>query len=260
VKGLNGAGRHSMSKPAPVFILCGGLGTRLRKIESRPKAIIPIAGLPFLTYSLRLLRRQGFRRFHLLVGVGAEAVVSTFTGSEFSYSREEEPLGTGGALGLARDLAARNNLILNGDSYAELLYSDLLSAHRARGREGTHGLTLFALPMDECADYGAVEVDPEGRVTAFREKGVRGFGLINAGVYAAGGGFFRDLPAGSYSLEKDVLPELAARGRLWARSGRFFFRDIGTPERLALAQKEFRWIRARFAEDVGDGRPATGGG
>jgi len=258
--------RPARSRPphprsVPVFILCGGLGTRLRQVESRPKAIIPIAGLPFLSYALRLLRLQGFRKIHLLLGVGAEQVRAVFPDPKLTCHREQTPLGTGGALAAVRREAAEWNLILNGDSYAEAIYPELLAAHAGRGPAASDGLTLLALQQDECADYGALEIAPDGAVTSFLEKGTRGPGWINAGVYAAGGGFFRDLPDGASSLEQDVLPELARRGRLWAKRGRFFFRDIGTPARLREAQREFRWIRNRMTEEEAvewGGKPAGG--
>jgi D-glycero-alpha-D-manno-heptose 1-phosphate guanylyltransferase len=252
--------RVARPRSVPVFVLCGGQGSRLRAVEQRPKAVIPVAELPFLGYSLRLLWLQGFRRTILLLGQGADAVRTTFQGPGIDYSLEEEPLGTGGALGRARSRAARVNLILNGDSYAEAIYADLLQTHAGQGAAAYHGVVLLTLRMDDCADYGGLEIDPDGRVTAFREKGVGGAGWINAGVYAAGRGFFRDLPGGSYSLERDVLPRLARTGRLWAVRQRFFFRDIGTPERLEAAQREFRWIRNRMGPSERLGWTVAAGG
>jgi NDP-sugar pyrophosphorylase family protein len=253
----------------PVFVLCGGSGTRLLPVETRPKAVCDVAGRPFLFYTLRLLRLQGFRRFVLLLGVGAEQVRAVFSGPKFSggdhfgdglsgpefeYSEESEPLGTGGALGLARERSAGVNLVVNGDSYAEVLYQELLRVHFDGSADPDTTLTLLALSMDSCAGYGSLEINPEGTVTAFREKENSGPGWINAGVYAVGGGVFRDLPPGKSSLEVDLLPALARAGRLRAQRRRFFFRDIGTPERLALAREEFQWIRNRMAaEEAGPG-------
>jgi D-glycero-alpha-D-manno-heptose 1-phosphate guanylyltransferase len=253
--------RNPRPRSVPVFILCGGQGTRLRGVDARPKAVIPVAGIPFLTYTLRLLWLQGFREAHLLLGHGADEVRAAFAGKGIAYSMEAEPLGTGGALGLARDRAARFNLILNADSYAEAIYSDLLEAQAKLGGAAARGVTLLALPVDERTDYGGLEIDSDGRVTAFLEKGAAGSGWINAGVYVAGRAFVRELPASVTSLERDVLPRLARSGRLWALKRRFFFRDIGTPDRLEAAQAEFVWIRDRMgpAERLGWGATAPGG-
>jgi D-glycero-alpha-D-manno-heptose 1-phosphate guanylyltransferase len=239
----------------PAFVLCGGLGTRLRGHEERPKAVIDVAGRPFLTYALRLLRLQGFRRVVLLLGHGAGQVRSVFSGAGITHRTEASPLGTGGALGAARELAARVNLVLNGDSYAEAVYPDLLREHARHGAQAGGAITLLAVWIDEASDYGGLELDDEGRVLGFVEKGRQGPGWINAGVYAAGGRFLRGLPPGASSLERDHLPGLAARGLVRALPARCFFRDIGTPARLAAARQEFRTIGARIdAEKVGKGR------
>lgn len=239
-------GRLPRPRSVPAFVLAGGLGTRLRAADRRPKAIVPVAGVPFLSYSLRLLRRQGYRRIILCLGAGAEQVQRAFSADDLIPSVEPEPLGTGGALALAAARARRFNLILNGDSYSEVLYEDLLKEHLRHGHAAAHALTLLAVHLDDTSSYGRLEIDDDGRVAAFREKAAGGEGWINAGVYAAGGSWLRSLPAGRYSLEQDVLPGLAADGLLRARAGRFFFRDIGTPERLRAAQEEFRWIRNRM--------------
>ena len=237
-----------LPRPASVgvFILAGGLGTRLRGVDPRPKAVIPVAGVPFLGYTLRLLRLQGFRKIVLCLGVGAEEVKRTFPSIPLIFSEEHEALGTGGALALAAQHAARFNLILNGDSYAEVIYEDLLAEHLRHEAAMDRAMTVLSVRQEVCADYGRLEIDDAGRVTAFVEKGATGAGWINAGVYAAGGSWLRQLPAGRHSLERVTLPALAAEGRLFARTGRFFFRDIGTPDRLRQAQEEFRWIRNRM--------------
>jgi D-glycero-alpha-D-manno-heptose 1-phosphate guanylyltransferase len=246
--------RVARPRSVPAFVLCGGLGTRLRGHEERPKAVIDVAGRPFLTYALRLLRLQGFRRVVLLLGHGADAVSRTFADPAIEYRVEPVPQGTGGALGAARDRFARLNLVLNGDSYAQAIYPDLLRAHTLHGAQAGGAVTVLAVRVDEAADYGGLDLDGEGRVTGFLEKGRGGPGWINAGVYAAGGRFLRGLPVGPSSLERDHLPALAARGLLRALPGQFFFRDIGTPERLAAARKEFQGIAARIDAETGRGK------
>ncbi len=240
-------------RSVPVFVLCGGLGSRLADVETRPKAILPVAGLPFLHYVIGLLGRQGFRRYVLCLGHGAEHVQREFSGPEFLYSVEKEPMGTGGALALANRYAARVNLVVNGDSYAEAPYPDLLAAHTKHGRAASRCATILAVHMDDCSDYGGLSLDGEGRVTGFLEKGVSGPGWINAGAYVLGGRLLKGLPGRNCSLETDILPDLAREGRARAVAGRFFFRDIGTPERLALAQEEFGPIRSRMAKEEAAG-------
>ncbi len=63
----------------PVFVLCGGLGTRLREeTELRPKPMVPIGGRPILWHIMRSYAAHGFRRFVLCLGYKAEVVKSYF--------------------------------------------------------------------------------------------------------------------------------------------------------------------------------------
>lgn len=246
--------RTPRPRSVPVFVLCGGLGTRLSGVEARPKAVLPVAGLPFLRYMVGLLGAQGFQRYVLCLGHGADLVQAEFPGPEFLYSMEKEPMGTGGALAMAKRYAARVNLVVNGDSYAGASYPDLLAAHTLHGRLASRSATILAVHMDDCSDYGGLSLDGDGRVTGFREKGVAGPGWINAGAYVLGGRLMKDLPERNSSLETETLPELADSGRVRSVAGRFFFRDIGTPGRLELAREEFRAIRDRMADGNAAGR------
>ena len=67
------------SKDIPVFVLCGGLGTRFREqTEFRPKPMIEIGNRPILWHILRSYARHGFKRFVLCLGYKAEAVKEYF--------------------------------------------------------------------------------------------------------------------------------------------------------------------------------------
>lgn len=243
-----------------VFLLCGGLGTRLRSVTAIPKAILPLRGVPFVGYTLRLLRLQGFRRLHLCLGFGAEEVLDgvrdLWGDDELTVTREDAPLGTGGALGQARGHARAFNLVLNADSYLEVYFPLLLGA--VPGGPTPPGATMFAVWEDDRRDYGGLELDREGRVTGFLEKGASGPGWINAGVYWMEKGLLDRIPDGASSLERDLLAPLAREGGLRAVRTRAFFRDVGTPERLRLAKREFLMLERRCqVPGFGVGRSAS---
>ena len=63
-------------KDTPVAILAGGRGTRLAPVADLPKALVPVAGRPFIMYPLAALHFQGFRRIFLLTGYGAAQIES----------------------------------------------------------------------------------------------------------------------------------------------------------------------------------------
>src|SRR5438067_10455249 len=191
------------------FVLCGGHGTRLRPVLSdRPKSMALISGTPFLQLLLDRLRSQGVSDVILGTGHMAEKIEGYFgSGNKFAmrirYSREHEPLGTGGALKLAEPLISDPVLVLNGDSYVEWSLVPMLELFTGKDAH----LVMVVQAVADVARYGCVLLDQERRVTQFVEKGIRaGPGLINAGVHLVGKQIVRDLPAGTaISLERDGI-------------------------------------------------------
>ena len=227
------------SSAVRALVLCGGQGTRLRPVlADRPKSMALIAGRPFLQLLIERLRCQGVD--HVILGTGymAEKIESYFgTGNKLAmrirYSKEHEPLGTGGALKLAESLISDPVLVLNGDSYVEWSLVPMLELFRARDA----AMVIVLQAVADITRYGSVTLDHDGRITAFVEKGAyEGPGLINAGVYLLRKQIVRDLPAGTaISLERDVFPRLLDRG-VYGLVCTGLFIDIGIPEELKRAQ------------------------
>ena len=221
------------------FVLCGGPGTRLRPVlADRPKSMALISGTPFLQLLLDRLRSQGVGDVILGTGYMAEKIERYFgCGNKFAvrirYSREHEPLGTGGALKLAEPLISDPVLVLNGDSYVEWSLVPMLELFTAKDAV----LVVVVQAVADVTRYGSVALDHDGRITQFLEKGIRaGPGLINAGVYLVQKQIVRDLPAGgAISLESDVFPRLLDRG-VYGLVCTGLFIDIGIPDDLKRAQ------------------------
>lgn len=217
-----------------VVILCGGLGTRLGNLPpDRPKPMADIGGKPFLEHLVDQAEGAGFRRFILCVGYRAESVIEHFSARQdvaIEFSREEAPLGTGGALKLAEPLCrGKTFLLMNGDSYCPIDLQGFLAFHGCRPGVAT----IAAVEAGDRQDGGVVEISPAGRVVRFAEKAVpEGKAWLNAGIYALDRRVFGFIPAGRIqSLEKDAFPRLLAAG-VFAFPARAPLYDIGTPERL----------------------------
>ncbi len=231
----------------PALILVGGLGTRLRSVLSdRPKALAPVGGRPFLAFLFDQLQTAGVRRAVLCTGYRAHQVEETF-GPRYgdlalAYSREETPLGTGGALRLALPLLeGETALVLNGDSYVDCPLGEFHAWHRDHGFPGSLLLTW----VEDAARFGTVEADGAGRIQAFREKqGLHQPGWINAGVYLLARRLLEALPADRpVSLEREGFPAWLAGG-LGGYARRAAFLDVGTPESLARAEAFLAGVRA----------------
>jgi NDP-sugar pyrophosphorylase family protein len=117
----------------PVALLAGGLATRLRPITSTiPKALVEVAGRPFIDHQLALLRRNGIRRVVLCLGyLGEQVAAHVGDGSamdmrvEYSYDGDRL-LGTGGALRRAAPLLGELFWVMYGDSYLDIDYHAVL--------------------------------------------------------------------------------------------------------------------------------------
>jgi D-glycero-D-manno-heptose 1,7-bisphosphate phosphatase len=216
-------------------ILAGGLGTRLGPATRHtPKPLIEVAGLPFLDHVLWNVARHGIRRVLLLTGHLAPAFEARYGDGRahsvrIQYAVEPEPAGTGGALALAASHLDGRFLLLNGDTLFDLNYLALA----ARLDDGALG-SVALRRVDDVSRYGAARLRG-GRVEAFAEKAESGRGAINGGVYVMRREAVERLPAGPSSLERDLLPGLAAEGRLAGAVYDGFFVDIGVPEALAVA-------------------------
>ena len=127
----------------PVAILAGGLATRLRPITKViPKALIEVAGKPFIAHQLEYLRHQGISSVVLCVGYLGEMIQEVVgDGSNWNmqvtYSLDGPVLlGTGGALKQALPILGEQFFILYGDSYLPINFAAVQDAFINSGRLG----------------------------------------------------------------------------------------------------------------------------
>ena len=132
----------------PVAILAGGMATRLRPItEQIPKLLVEVAGEPFFTHQIRLLKASGLRHVVLCVGYLGEKIVDYYgDGSRWGIKIEyafdgPKLLGTGGALIRALSLLGDVFYVLYGDSYLPINYQDVGDFFLKSGKNGL--MTVF---------------------------------------------------------------------------------------------------------------------
>jgi NDP-sugar pyrophosphorylase family protein len=220
----------------PVAILAGGLATRLRPTtEKIPKALIPVAGQPFLAHQLRLLQSAGIRKVVLCVGYRGEMIEQEFGdgrnfGVELSYSFDgPELLGTGGALKKAQPFLGQSFFVLYGDSYLPIDYAAPARAFVARGKLGL--MTVFRnegrwdtsnVWFQDAAikSYNKKERTPEMQHIDY------GLGILDSNALAA-------WPDGKAFDLADVYRDLASRNELAGFEVEHRFYEVGSPEGLA---------------------------
>jgi D-glycero-alpha-D-manno-heptose 1-phosphate guanylyltransferase len=220
------------------IILAGGRGTRLQSIvPDLPKPLAPVQGRPFVAWVLDSLERQGIRRVILATGYKAVLVRETlglrWGRMDLEYAAEASPLGTGGAIAnAARLIEGDSAFVVNGDSYLELDYAAFAVAMRDSGAR--IGMALAQVP--DVGRYGAVKLR-DGHVVGFSEKGAKGSGWINGGVYWLARTVWVSLdPARPCSFEHDLLAAATKEGRVCGYTATRRFIDIGVPDDYRLAQ------------------------
>lgn len=225
------------------IILAGGFGTRLKHIvNDLPKPMAPVNGIPFLTYLFRKLEKAGITHIILSTGYLHEKIQNfygnSFQGINISYSHENEPLGTGGAIKLAMNLVSTDNiLILNGDTLFDIDFSKFNSFHFQHNSY----LSIALREVEDVSRYGSVVVDKNDRITEFTEKNFRtGNGAINGGIYLINNTLFTKINTPEkFSFEKDLLEKHVQQFSFFGCSFNGYFIDIGVPEDYFRAQDEF---------------------
>lgn len=227
----------------PVALLAGGLATRLRPITATiPKALVPVAGRPFIDHQLALLRRNGVRRVALCLGhLGGQVEAHVGDGSahglEVRYSYDgDKLLGTGGALLRALPLLGEVFWVLYCDSYLDFDYAAVLAHFAAR-----RALGQMAVLRNEGRWDRSNVIFRDGRLVRYdKREAVPEMDYIDYGAALLRREAVGRLPAGTFCDLADLYRDLVRAGEMvgYEVSRRFY--EVGSPEGLAEAQEYLR--------------------
>ena len=197
--------------------------------------------MPFITYLLDQLAETDIERVIISTGYMAEKI-EKFIGSSYkslqvNYSREEYPLGTSGALKLARKaIGTQYSLVMNGDSYTEFDPVSLFMFNKQKNAN----IIILAKMVSDASRFGTIQMNKQNEIVRFMEKGIStGAGLINAGIYIMKTSALQKIPDKiPCSLEYDFFPAMIGKN-IYGYETEGNFIDIGTPESYAQAEKFF---------------------
>ncbi len=237
--------QHLGPKIKKALILAGGEGVKMRPFTyEMPKTMIPVRGKPILQYIIEQVRDCGITDIQVVIskGLGKKIVDHFGDGSKFgvsiSYLTQKDNAGTAGALMTAKSEINEPFILYYSDVLAEIDLCELFQFHQESGSLISAALTS----TDKFSDYGVVKLKGN-KIVDFVEKPTRKdyLGMVNAGVFVVEPEIFNELPNKvPASLEQDVLPKLAERGKLsgYPFSGQWF--DISTPEIYEKALKQWQ--------------------
>lgn len=235
------------------IILAGGRGTRLQPYTTvLPKPLMPVGDRPILEVVVRQLARAGFDRLTVVTGHLAELIEVFFRdgsayGVPIDYFREDEPLGTVGALGLLDGLD-EPFVVMNGDVLTDIDYARLLDDHVASGAM----VTIATHRRDVQISLGVLvteDTEDPDRLTGYLEKPWHHYD-VSMGVYCFSPAATAHIEPGVRLDFPDLMVRLVDAGHLvraWRSED--YWLDIGRHDDYAQAQEEFEALRERFLPD-----------
>ena len=217
----------------PVAILAGGLATRMRPLtETIPKALLNVANEPFIFHQLRLLRRNEIQDVVLCVGYLGEQIKAVVgDGSSFgmnvTYSSDWPELrGTGGALKKALPLLGEHFMVLYGDSYLDIPYTEVTETFIRSGQPALMTVYRNANQHDTSNVIyrnGRIEVYDKRHYIPEMDYIDYGLGCLSASLFLA--------QPDSFDLA-DIYSALATQGKLVGYEVYSRFYEIGSPAGL----------------------------
>jgi len=226
------------------LLLMGGFGTRLRPFTiTKPKALLPIVNIPFVSYQFELLRIYGINEvvlgigykgdeFKKILGIGKEM------GLKIYLSYEKTPLGTGGAIKNAeRFLKGKEPFfVFNGDILANFNLEKILNFHKEKNAFITIGMVKVSDP----SSYGLIVTDDQMQIKKFIEKPKPEeiiTDTINAGVYVFQPEVLDEIPEDKeVSVEKEVFPGILDKGKdMYGYIHYGYWLDVGTIDKYRKA-------------------------
>lgn len=225
----------------PVFLMAGGFGTRLQPLTHNcPKPLLKVGEKPILELILESFINAGFHRFFISTHFMPEMIREHFGdgtrwGVSIRYIHEEEPLGTGGALGLLpHDEIDQPLFMMNGDLLTTLNFQNLLEFHQ----DHSGVATMCVREYEHCVPYGVIQSEGH-RICSMVEKPVHRF-FINAGIYLLSPDLVKSVAPGVRVDMPTLLEREIANGNdVNMFPVHEYWLDIGRMEDFKRAQQEF---------------------
>lgn len=231
------------------LILVGGKGTRLKPYTtSIPKPLLPVGDRPILEIILFQLKLAGITDITLAVGHMSQLFESFFQdgkkyGLNISYSFEDKPLGTAGAVASVIDNLGKDFIVMNGDLLTSLDYKKLIKYHL----NNKSSATIATFKREVKMDFGVIEMEKDGKLKSLVEKPSffynfgMGINLLNAESVKS------LLKKNVYLDMPDLMLKLKDQGKsVFCFTEDCFWLDMGRPEDFEKATEVFEARKNEF--------------
>jgi NDP-sugar pyrophosphorylase family protein len=234
-----------------VVIIAGGKGERLRPLTNKiAKPMVTVGGKPILEHNLDLFKKYGFSDFIFALCYLPETITSYFgdgrkfgVNIDYTYEDPEKPLGTAGAVTLAKEKINDTFIVTYGDSIRVINVSEMLNFHKEKKAFATICIYKRFGPYPK----SMIIFDESGRIKEFKERPkpeeLKGdFVWANSALYIFEPGIFNYIEEGKQiDFGKDVFSALLAdKKKIFAFPMKGYFIDIGNKEKLEKANKDYK--------------------
>ena len=188
------------------IILAGGRGKRLRPITDYvPKPLIPIKNIPIIEWQIKYLKKFGISEIIICSGYKTKMIENYLNnkklGIKITFSVEDKPLGTGGAIKKAgKKIKDRSFLVINGDTITNIDLKKLIKKNNA----------IAAIQLR--TKFGILQTDKD-KIMKFDEKKEIENLWMNAGIYHLNKETLKELPIVG-DIEKTLFPDYAKKEKL----------------------------------------------
>ena len=198
-----------------------------------------INGKPFLQHQLEYIERFGLKDILILTGYMGEQIMEYLEdGSKFDlniqYSRENNPLGTGGALQNARNKLENEFLLLNGDTFMPINYPELIDLYHRNNTLAT--ITVYS--NQDLIIKNNITTDEDDLVSRYSKRESKGMRYVDSGVIALKKKIVDLIPQDrNCSLEEEIYIQLIEMKEMktYITDQRFY--DMGSQEGITLMEK-----------------------
>jgi dTDP-glucose pyrophosphorylase len=223
-----------------VVVMAGGLGTRLADLtRDTPKPMLKVGSRPLLETIVRGYADQGFRRFYFAVNYKSEQIEAHFgdgsaLGIEVRYLREQQRMGTAGALSLLPERPTLPFIVTNADLLTKEDHCGMVDLHTASGADATMGVRPYEMQVP----FGVVQ-EREGRILGIEEKPTQVF-TVSAGMYVLSPQVLDLVPSGRF-FDMPSFFDVMMREGLHTRCHRIdgYWLDIGQLRDYERANVDF---------------------
>lgn len=228
-------------------IQAGGKGTRMISLtnDEIPKPMLKLNGRPMIEWQIENLKENNIYDICIIIGHKGEKIEEYFGdgsyfGVKITYIREDNPLGSAGALYYVKNrYPDKDILLIFGDVMFKLDWKRMISFHEEKGALAT----LLIHPNAHPYDSDLVIIDDSQCVKAFDSKNnIRDYyyeNMVNAGIYIIDKGLIASFEEEKkQDLEKDVITPVLMTNKVYGYHTTEYVKDAGTPERFKKCEEE----------------------